>query len=88
MDLFAQRRDVKAPHVARITSWVRELLVLDPDVAVLVTELHCTEPGCPPIETVIAVLAEGAPRQYKLHRAMADVTCDDIVALAPPARGN
>ena len=47
-----------SPHRARIRVWCREALRLGPDVTVMVTELACDDPGCPDLETVIAVLAE------------------------------
>jgi hypothetical protein len=55
----------------------------DADVTVLVTELECAEPGCPPIETVIALLAVDRNVQYKIHEPVTDVGVDDVrVALA------
>lgn len=58
----------------------RELLDVDDETIVMVTELQCTEPGCPPIETVIAVLRVGAREQIKIHKPLAEVTRDDVVA--------
>lgn len=66
----------------RIKQWVAARFALDEDTSVLVTELRCTEEGCPPLETVIAILeTPGKPRQYKLHKSMAEIIADDIVAL-------
>ena len=56
---------------------VRTTLNLPDDVAVTVQELACREPGCPPVETVIAVLA-AVPRRWKVHRPLADVD-DELV---------
>lgn len=48
----------------------------------MVTELRCAEPGCPPIETVIAILgAPGGRRQFRIHQEVADVTLEDIAAI-------
>ncbi len=58
----------------------RELLDLDDETTVMVTELQCSEPGCPPIETVIAVLRVGEREQIKIHKPLAEVTRDDVVA--------
>ena len=70
----------------RIKQWVAARFALNEDIPVMVTELRCTEPGCPPLETVIAILATpGQPRQYKLHKAMAEIIADDIVALLDEA---
>jgi hypothetical protein len=83
MSLFARRSHTNREPTARVKEWVRELLTADIEVTVLVTELQCMEPGCPPLETVIAILRDGAPpQQYTLHRAVADVTRDDVAELA------
>lgn len=48
----------------------------------MVTELRCSEPGCPLLETVIAILSESGNRQYKLHKPIAEVGEDDVRDLA------
>jgi hypothetical protein len=59
---------------ARIKTWVRSQFGLPDDAVVMVSELRCGEPGCPPLETVIAILQAGAPpRQARIHAALADV---------------
>jgi hypothetical protein len=69
-------------HTQAIKEWVAQSLRLTEESAVMVTELRCTEPGCPPLETVIVVLApDGAKKQYKLHKALSDVTIEDIATL-------
>ncbi|MDQ3366312.1 MAG: hypothetical protein M3680_12880 [Myxococcota bacterium] len=57
-----------------------ELLTLADDEVVMVTELHCTEPGCPPTETIIAVLRIGARQQLKIHKPLIEVTRADVIA--------
>jgi hypothetical protein len=51
----------------------------------MVTELRCSEPGCPPLETVIAILSENGSRQYRLHKSIEEVAEDDIRRLAADA---
>jgi len=47
-----------------------------------VTELACTVPGCPPLETVIAFWLEDAQRRhFKVFKPLEDVVLDDL----PPA---
>ncbi|MCK7628055.1 hypothetical protein MUU72_34050 [Streptomyces sp. RS10V-4] len=61
---------------------VRRLLGLDEDTSVVIRQLACTEPGCPPLETVIAVLPmDGPGRRWTLHRPAAQVTEDDLRTL-------
>ena len=72
-----------AATARRIKDWARELLALGDEVTILVSELSCSEPGCPPIETVIAVFrGRENPTKYTIHRASVDVTRDDVAALA------
>lgn len=73
---FAPRDSaVKAEASARIKDWTRAALGLDDGVRVLVHELACSRPNCPPRETVILVVpADAPPFKIALHRAMADLT--------------
>lgn len=79
MDLF-QAKSSKSPELTgRIEQWVRSRLRLDDEVVVMVSALRCTDSGCPPLETMIAVL-EGPEqtRRYKFHKSMAEITANDI----------
>ncbi len=73
----AHRREARR----RIKARTVELLALPDDAVVMVSELQCTEPGCPPVETVVAVLAQSSPRrQVKIHKPVGDVSDDDLAA--------
>ncbi len=66
----------------RVKKWTRERFKLTADALVFVSEVTCSVPGCPPIETVVAFWTEGEKRhQFKLFKAVADVVADDL----PPA---
>lgn len=85
-NLFGARSAPDLGQVAGVKRWVAEAFGLDESILVMVTELQCTEPGCPPIETVIALM--GGPegrRQFKLHARIAEITRDQVVALAAGA---
>jgi hypothetical protein len=45
--------------LARVRQWAIRHLAMGEDPVVVVNELACREPGCPPIETVIGVLTGG-----------------------------
>ncbi len=73
----------------RIKDWVREIFAPGDDVTILVSELTCSEPGCPPIETVIALFrGKEQPIKYKIHRPSAEVTREDVAALAAGRDGH
>ena len=68
--------------VKRVKAWSIEALQREEDVSLMVTELRCSEPGCPPIETVIALLRASEPAwQYKIPKPLAQITRQDIVEL-------
>ncbi len=56
MDIFAPRGSRYSERTNEIKAQVAAKLGLAEDATVMVTELTCSEEGCPPIETVIAVL--------------------------------
>lgn len=77
-----------AEHLACLKDAVRGELELDADTTVLIQQLACTEPGCPPVETVVAVL--GATRRiWKFSTPTTDVTpaaLRDVIAKCPKGR--
>lgn len=80
-------RDAGWEHAETIKVWTEAAFGLDDDAVVMVTELQCREPGCPPLETVIAVLArDGQRRLYKIFKPLAAVTLDDVASL-PTSEG-
>ena len=83
MDLFQPRPSVNPEQTARIQSWVRRRLSLEDNAVVMISELRCSEPGCPPLETVIAVLdGPGQKRQAKFHKATGEIGPADIESAA------
>lgn len=83
MNLFGGKRTIPADQADRIKAWVRGVFHLNDETTVMVTELECRESGCPPVETVIAVLkGPGKIRQYKFHKTANEIGVADIEALA------
>lgn len=63
----------------RIRDWTRERFSLDGDATLLVTEVACSQPGCPPLETVVAFWTEGNRRhQFKVFKPAAEVLPQDL----------
>ena len=81
MNLFSQSRPKSNPAaLQQLKSWFHDLLKLDPDVSISVSQLQCKEPGCPPTETVITILSQPA-QQYKIHKALDDIVLVDVIRL-------
>lgn len=65
-----------------IETWTRQRFKLAPENAVLVSEITCRLPGCPPLETVIAFWnTEGTRHHVKVFKKAIDVVEEDL----PPA---
>lgn len=81
MNLFSSSPSRANPEqVNRIKGWVYELLPLSEAIPISISQLHCSEPGCPPLETVIAILSTPI-RQYKIHKALPEIEYTDILHL-------
>jgi hypothetical protein len=79
MSLFEPKRSPNTERIAEIRSWVRDRLSLSDDTVIMVSELRCSEPGCPPLETLVAVLdGPGQRRQFKFHKPIIEITIADI----------
>ena len=80
MSLFSKERSAPTDpaKLAQIKAWTTELLTLNPTTTISISQLRCNEPGCPPVETVIAVMAD-SPQTYKVHKAASDVEYQDVV---------
>lgn len=79
MNLFKQPRSNASPAaIQQLKAWTYEALDLSADVPISISQLQCHEPGCPPIETVIAVMTQ--PTQtYKIHAAAGDITQAQVI---------
>jgi hypothetical protein len=66
----------------RVAAWTRERFRLPEGAAILVTQVECALPGCPPLETVIAFWsAERRRHHFKVFKPAQEVAEDDL----PPA---
>ena len=84
-DAEAQRRfgfKKSASHLralARVREWTRGRFRLGDEVPVVVAEVACGLPGCPPLETVVAFWTAGDRRhQFKVFKAVEQVVEDDL----------
>jgi hypothetical protein len=68
-----------AEAIVSIQAWTRHRFKLDSTAAVLVSEVACRVPGCPPLETVVAFwTGDDSRHQFRLLKPLADVRYDDI----------
>lgn len=64
--------------LANIRKWTSAVIATD-DAVISVTEIACPLPDCPPRETIILIMPDqAAASKLRIHKAMADVTEDDV----------
>jgi hypothetical protein len=76
---FARNSPAHAQAVERVRTWTRERFKLADHVPIVVAEIACGLPGCPPLETVVAFWTAADRRhQFKLFKPVQDVVPDDL----------
>ena len=75
----------KKPNLARlqkIKKLLSEILDLPATSTITVNQLSCYEEGCPPIETVVALLRPRLPTlQHKVHKPIDQLQVNDLVKM-------
>ena len=63
----------------KIKGWASAMLPAQyADATLMVAELECKEPGCPPVETVISIMDKASPQKVKVLLPMAKVGEGDV----------
>src|SRR5271163_1731542 len=76
---FARNNPAHAQALERVRTWTRERFKLADDVPIVVAEVACGLPGCPPLETVVAFwTADDRRHQFKLFKPVEEVVYDDL----------
>src|SRR6185437_13565739 len=65
----------------RVRTWAREHFNLPEDETIMVSELPCSDPGCPPVETHLVFWKQGGRHQFKVFKPLAEVVPDDLLGL-------
>ena len=78
--LFTKKpRRPNVDKIRQLKQILGEALDVGDTAIVTVNEITCLEEGCPPIETVVAVLQSNSlTLQNKIHKPINDVQADDL----------
>lgn len=75
----------KSPGISaeqeRVRTWTREHFNLGEEETIMVSELPCSDPGCPPVETNVVFWTQAGRRQFKVYKPLAEVVPDDLLGL-------
>ncbi len=73
------KKSMPVPGLERIRDWTRERFQLHPEETILVVELACAVPGCPPLETVVAFWTrDGQRHHFKVFKPADQVQLEDL----------
>ncbi len=76
---FARKQPGHLAAVRRVKDFTRAHFRLGEAETILVAEVECQTPGCPPLETIIAFWGEDARRRhYKVFKPVEEVVEDDL----------
>jgi nitrate reductase delta subunit len=78
---FTTKSPDRAAAVGRLRGWTKARFALTGDETVMVSELACSVPGCPPIETHVVFWTAAGRHHFKIFKPLADANEDDL----PPA---
>ena len=76
---FPKRSDVHLLALDRVTEQTRARFRLGQEAVVLVSEIACSLPGCPPLETVVVFwTAAGVRHRFKIFKTVIEITEEDL----------
>ena len=78
---FIKKDHQNSALTERVRSWTRERFKLADDETVMVSEIACGMPGCPPIETHVVFWTAAGRHHFKIFKPLAAVSEGDL----PPA---
>jgi hypothetical protein len=78
---FTRKSPADSAALDRVRDWTRTRFALAGDETVMVSEIACAVPGCPPIETHVVFWTGAGRHHFKIFKPLADVVEDDL----PPA---
>jgi hypothetical protein len=75
---FPRKPPGHAAAAEQVRAWTRARFALPEDAVIMVAEVICALPGCPPLETVIAFWIDGTRHHFKVFKPVAEVAADDL----------
>ena len=77
----SRKRGADGAAPERVRAWTQARFKLTEDDTVMVSQMTCAVPGCPPIETHVVFWTTLGRHHFKVFKPLAEVAEDDL----PPA---
>ncbi len=79
IDIFSSKKPaVSAEQLQQVKDWLYEILQIDRNTIISISQLQCQDLNCPPMQTAIAVMTT-PHRVIRIHKAIPDITHADVV---------
>ena len=78
---FIKKSSANGETLDRVRAWTRARFALTEDETVMVSEVACAVPGCPPVETHLVFWTASGRHHFKIFKPLAEVVEGDL----PPA---
>jgi nitrate reductase delta subunit len=78
---FSKKSPGNSSAADRVRDWTRARFALTDDETVMVSQVTCSVPGCPPIETHLVFWTAAGRHHFKIFKPLTEVIEDDL----PPA---
>ena len=78
IDLFPNKPKVTPEQSQRVKDWIYQVLQINSNTVISLSQLQCQDPDCPPIQTAIAIMTS-PHRVIRIHKAIPDITYGDVV---------
>jgi G3E family GTPase len=81
-DPFGREIEISPLTLDQIRYWMRQNFGFPKEAPIVIKEVPCAKPGCPPIETaIVAILRNEPPRNFKIQRTINEITFDHVYDL-------
>ena len=78
---FSKKSPGHGAAADQVRDWTRARFALTDDETIMVSEVACRVPGCPPVETHLVFWTAAGRHHFKIFKPLTDVIEDDL----PPA---
>ena len=76
---LAKKSSERSAEQERVRIWTQERFKLAEDETVMVSELPCSDPGCPPVETHVVFWTQAGRQHFKVFKPLAEIAADDLL---------
>ncbi len=81
-DPFGKSEYTSSLTLDQIKYWTRQCFEFPVEAPIIIKEVPCVKPGCPPIETALMVLLKGEPpRLFKIQKNINEINADHVYNL-------